>query len=222
MIPSGTPTPAPIATACELDFEDAAGVDVAGVVFADGAGVVLVEEDDVDVEVEELDVLVLMYVRGICATKVAAGFIANMSLGVSQHSNDPTPAVPLSQQYEVVCVIDPSQNLIPAVESVASGASQYRTFRSGVREHTNITLIKTGWILPCWVCTSYSQIILHITVRLLAHAVGVADSAYPTARAVPCSRIVASVSGGFIVFSVNNVACGWHVQGRRGQARKQR
>lgn len=57
--------------------------------------------------------------RGICATNDATGLIAKIDDGVSQHAKEPTPKVPLSQQYSVVEVIAPSQNLIPAVESVA-------------------------------------------------------------------------------------------------------
>jgi len=53
------------------------------------------------------------------------GFMANMSEAVLQHAKLPIPFVPSSQQYWFVDVIAPLQNLIPAVESFATGRVSY-------------------------------------------------------------------------------------------------
>jgi len=52
---------------------------------------------------------------------VAIGFMAKMSEGVLQHAKLPIPFEPSSQQYWFVDVIAPLQNLMPAVESFATG-----------------------------------------------------------------------------------------------------
>ena len=53
------------------------------------------------------------------------GFMANMSEAVLQHAKLPIPFVPSSQQYWFVDVIAPLQNLIPAVESFATGGFSF-------------------------------------------------------------------------------------------------
>jgi hypothetical protein len=110
----------------ELEVDATAFVVVAAVVL------VLVAELEV-LEVDEET-----WLRGIWASTVGAGEILKMSDGVLQHAKLPSPVVPLSQQlrtlklsssgnpkvgthYFVVSVIAPSQNLIPAVDPVATG-----------------------------------------------------------------------------------------------------
>ena len=102
MIPRGTPTPAPIAAAWELELEDGAGVEEADVVSA-LADVVEALDGEVlvdDVEEDEVEVEVLLCDRGICATNDATGWMAKILLGVSQQAKEPTPEVPLSQQSQ--------------------------------------------------------------------------------------------------------------------------
>lgn len=89
----------------EVDVEDIDEVDV--------------DEVDVD-EVDDVnDVDDEVQVKGIWASTVATGDILKISESFSQQAKLPTPQAPVSQQYSVVDVIAPLQNLIPAVERLA-------------------------------------------------------------------------------------------------------
>jgi hypothetical protein len=97
MSPTGTPTPAPMATPfvllppleVELEVDDAAFVVVVVVL-------VLVAE----LEVFEVDEET--WLRGIWARTVGAREILKMSDGVLQHAKLPSPVVPLSQQLRAL------------------------------------------------------------------------------------------------------------------------
>jgi len=112
--PTGTPTPAPIATPCEEELlSEGDGVGV-------GATEAIVEEELVGEEVEDDDEEVEVWVVGICARIVAVGFIAKILEGSLQQAKEPIPLLPSSQQYWLVSVIEPPQNRIPAVELFAN------------------------------------------------------------------------------------------------------
>lgn len=109
------------------------------------------------------------------------------------HQQNPAARYPLYAYYSVVEVIAPLQNLIPAVESVATKnkVSPKLGILSSISSHTSCTLVQTSCVLPCRICTAHSQIILHIAVTLLAYSVRVTYPSYRTARAMTRRLIVA-------------------------------